>query len=77
MISWLSELVGSTSRQSTIEWNPNFTRKGLAFLIAKKNQLSKALSTASVTLTKNLEKDISSMVLPFSDKVQSYNINVP
>ncbi|XP_063416105.1 uncharacterized protein LOC134697718 [Mytilus trossulus] len=74
-LSWLNELVGSSSQKSTIQWNPVFTRKIVAILKAKKNKLANALSDASIVLERNLEKSIMSMVIPFVNKTVGHVIS--
>ncbi|XP_071139498.1 uncharacterized protein [Mytilus edulis] len=74
-LSWLNELVGSSSKKSTIQWNPVFTRKIVAILKAKKHKLAKALSDASIVLERNLEKSIISMVIPFVNKTVGHVIS--
>ncbi|XP_076076216.1 uncharacterized protein LOC143047139 isoform X2 [Mytilus galloprovincialis] len=74
-LSWLNEFVGSSSKKSTIQWNPVFTRKIVAILKAKKHKLAKALSDASIVLERNLEKSIISMVIPFVNKTVGHVIS--
>ncbi|CAC5393996.1 unnamed protein product [Mytilus coruscus] len=74
-LSWLNELVGSSSQKSTIQWNPLFTHKIVAILKAQKQKLANALSDASIVLERNLEKSIMSMMIPFVNKTVGHVIS--